>query len=275
MHLPGFRRTALGVAWGPRATVEALPLPWLTLLASYGEGFRSPQPRQLEEGENAPFAKVRSAEGGFRMQWLGERIALTGAGYATFLSTDLVFDPQEGRLEKIGPTSRVGAVGHLVARPWSWSLLSLSVTYVHATLDAPPPATAQNPSPGFVPGQLLPYVPPLVVRADAAVNRELVELWHRPLSGRLGVGFTFLSPRPLPFSQQANPVSLLDLSAGLRWWFVELGIEVYNVAGSRYAATEYSFVSDWGTRDVPSLVPARHIAAGAPRTVLGSLGLHF
>jgi hypothetical protein len=95
------------------------------------------------------------------------------------------------------------------------------------------------------------------------------------LDGRLGLGFTFLSPRPLPFDRFADPVALLDLSAGLRWRWIELGFEVFNVVGARYAATEYSFVSDWGTRSTPSAVPARHISAGAPRTMMGTLGLHF
>jgi iron complex outermembrane recepter protein len=274
-HLVGFRRTALGIAYGPRIAMELEPARPLTIMASYGEGYRSPNPRQLEEGENAPFAKVRSVEGGVKLRLFADRLTITAAGYGTFLSSDLAFDPGEGRLEKIGPTTRAGMVGYVVARPWPWAFLSVSITYVHATLDAPPPATADNPSPQFVAGQLLPYVPPIVLRADLGVNRDFVNIRGRPLSGRIGAGFTFLSPRPLPYGQQASPVALLDLSTALRWWFIELGVEVFNVIDSRFASVEYSFVSDWGTRDVPSMVPARHLSAGPPRTVMGTLGLHF
>lgn len=274
-HIPGFRRTAAGVAGGPRLSLSAHPTGWLDLIASYGEGFRSPQARQLEEGESAPFAKVRSVEGGFRLHFAGERYVVTGAGYATFLSTDLAFDPEEGRVERIGPTSRKGVVVHGVVRPWSWAALALSVTWVHATLDAPPPATAEDPAPAYQPGQLLPYVPPVVLRADLTLRRALFALRGRPFVGRFGAGLTHLSGRPLPYSRVAEPVTLLDLSASVRWWFVEVGFDVYNVAGSQYAATEYSFVSDWRTREVPSLVPARHFSAGAPRTYLGTLAFHF
>jgi len=70
-------------------------------------------------------------------------------------------------------------------------------------------------------------------------------------------------------------VALLDLSASLRWRAFELGLEVYNVADSHWAASEYSFVSDWGQDAIPSLVPTRHIAAGDPRTLLVSLGVHL
>ena len=274
-HIVGFRRTALGAQFGPRATLEVTPLPWLDVVASYGEGYRSPQALQLEEGENAPSAKVRSVEGGFRLHPWGERLTFSAAGYATFLSTDLAFDPQDGRLERVGPTTRVGVVGHLVARPWSWFVGSLSVTYVHATLDEPPPATAENPAPPFQAGQRLPFAPPVVVRVDVGVIGNLFGFGGGELEGRLGTGFSFLSARPLPYGRFADPVALLDVSASARWRWIELGLEVFNVIGSEYAAVEHSFVSDWRPGEVPSLLPARHISAGPPRTFLATLGLHF
>jgi iron complex outermembrane receptor protein len=266
----------LGVAAGPRGTLEITPRPWLGLLASYGEGYRSPQARQLEEGENAPYAKVRSFEVGVRIRpEEGRRLTLTAAGYATTLSYDLAFDPTEGALAKIGPTTRKGGVLQILARPWSWALASLSVTYVRATLDQPPPATAENPSPPFRPGELLPNVPPVVGRADVALTRRLGGVAGGSVEGRIGAGYTFLSARPLPYGQFGDPVSLLDLSLGARWRWLDIGLEAWNVANVRYAGTAFSFVSDWGKREVPSLLPARHFSAGAPRAYLGTLGVLF
>lgn len=274
-HLPGFRRTALGAAIGPRATLEGKPLRWLDLVASYGEGYRSPQALQLSEGENAPFTKVRGLEGGVKIRAFDDGLAVTAAGYATFLSSDLAFDPEEGALDRVGPTTRRGVVGHVVARPFGWLLGSASVTYVHATLDEPPPATAEDPSPPFEPGQLLPYVPPLVVRGDLSLHRGIASFAGGDLEGRLGAGFSYLSSRPLPFGRKAAPVALLDASASLSWRWLELGLEAFNLVDARYAATEYSFVSDWRTSELPSRLPASHFSAGQPRTVLASLGLAF
>lgn len=275
-HIVGYRRTAMGIAYGPRATVEVKPLTWLSVLASYGEGYRSPQARQLEEGENAPFAKVRSFEGGFKLHpGDDERFIFTSAAYGTFLSTDLVFDPQEGRLERIGPTRRLGFVSHVIARPWRWAVASASVTYVHATLREPPAATATNPTPAYRQGQLVPYVPPVVVRADLGVHGDLFKIFGAPVNGRMGSGTSFLSARPLPYGQTSPPIVLVDLSAFARWRMLELGIEIFNLLNKQYAATPYSFVSDWGNRDVPSMVPARHFAAGAPRTFMGTLAVQF
>ncbi len=274
--ITGFRRTALGVASGPRATLEVRPLKGLRLIASYGEGYRSPQARLLTEGENAPYAKVHGAEIGVACQPPGaEWLNASVAAYRTTLSEDLAFDAGEGALERIGPTTRKGAVAHLVAQPKAWALVSLSATYVHATLDAPPPASAENPTPAFTQGELLPYVPPLVVRADASVSRPIVTIAEADLGFRVGSGFTFLSSRPLPYGQFGQTVALWDASAALTYRFAELGAELYNLLDRQYAASEYSFVSDWRSQELPSRVPGRHFSAGAPRTAFATLTLRF
>src|SRR4029079_18062389 len=81
-HIVGLRRPATGIAAGPRATLEGHPTKWLRLSASYGEGYRSPQARQLEEGEQAPFAKVRSYEAGATVRE-GDQISLSAIAYQT------------------------------------------------------------------------------------------------------------------------------------------------------------------------------------------------
>jgi hypothetical protein len=70
---------------------------------------------------------------------------------------------------------------------------------------------------------------------------------------------------------------LLDASLGLRRDFLEIGLDATNLLNSQYADTEYVFVSDFRTndKDIPSLLPARHISAGAPLTILGSLTLYL
>ena len=70
-------------------------------------------------------------------------------------------------------------------------------------------------------------------------------------------------------------MALVDVGASLRFHVLEFGFDIYNLTNSRYAALEYMFTSDWANRDVPSLVPARHTAAGAPRVVMANLTLHL
>ena len=274
--IPGYRRTAAGIFAGPRLAMTGKPTDWVDIIGAYGEGFRSPQARTLVDGEIAPFTKVRSADLGVRFR-IGpeEQLKLTLTGYRTWLNRDVFFDPAEGRLENIGPTSRTGFVFYASTTPLPWLVGALSVTYVHAVLDGPPPATVENPTPAFEEGELLPYVPPWVIRLDVGADDDLVDLGKHPLHGHLGVGYTFVSARPLPYSQSAEPFSLLDVSATLSWWFLELGFQVFNLLDKQYAGNEFAFVSNWDPESVPSRIPARHISAGRPRFFLFTIGFRL
>jgi outer membrane receptor protein involved in Fe transport len=272
-YIVGFRRSAFGLAWGPRASAEVNPTQGLSLRAAYGEGYRSPQARTLDDGEPAPFSKVRSVDLGARLAW-HERYELTLAAYYTVLSDDVAFDAEEGRLERIGQTRRLGAVLDLRARPLEGLVGALSVTFVDAELLEPPPPTPEEPEPPFRAGQNLPFVPPIVVRLDlGAHSLEVGSVGAWGLVGHAGAGFSFLSPRPLPFGQFADPVALLDGAAGLAWGPLDLALELFNVFDARYAASELYFASTWDPEAARTRAPVRHLAAGAPFTWLLTLGL--
>ena len=171
--------------------------------------------------------------------------------------------------------TRRGLSVYMTASPLDGFFSSVSATYVHATLDAPPPATPDNPTPAYIEGQALPFVPPFVVRADVSYERDLFKVRGEPLKLHAGYAATFLSPRPLPYSQEGQPVFLVDASLSVRRTFLEVGIDAANLLNTEYADTELFFVSHWPTRAVPSYLPARHIAAGPPLSILGHVTLHL
>jgi hypothetical protein len=270
-YIIGFRRSAFGVAVGPRTSVEVLPLEWLSLRAAYGEGYRSPQARTLDDGEDAPFTKVRSGDLGAKLSW-DERLEIAIAGFYTHLSDDVAFEAREGRLERIGASSRFGGVLSMVTRPFRWLIGAASLTVVDAVLLEPPPASAEDPQPAFVEGQRLPFVPPVVVRVDLGARHTFMRsLGGNDLRGRLGAGLSFLSPRPLPFGDFADPLALLDAGAGLGWGPLELGVDFFNILDVDYGALEFNFPSNWDPDAPPRRVPARHFAAGPPLSWLVSL----
>jgi hypothetical protein len=273
-YIVGFRRSAMGLAFGPRTSIEVRPLRWLSVLGAYGEGYRSPQARLLDDGEEAPFSKVRSADLGLRFDF-GNPLNMTVGGYYTRLSDDVAFDASEGRLERIGATQRLGAVAQATTRPFEWLVGSLSLTFVDATLLEPPPPSADEPYPPFRKGENLPFVPPVVLRVDLGARRTFLEhLAGQPFGGRAGVGFSYLSPRPLPFGELSDPVSLLDSSAALTWGPLDLSFQIFNLLDARYAAVDFNFPSDWNPDDgTRPRTPARHISAGAPLSWLLSLGV--
>jgi iron complex outermembrane recepter protein len=215
---------------------------------------------------------VRSADLGIRYSW-DQRYQVTLAGYYTHLSDDVAFSAEEGRLERIGATRRLGTTLYAEARPLEGLLGALSVTYVDAELLQPPPATAEEPTPPFKAGQNLPSVPPLVIRLDLGAQHRLSEIAEYQLVGNLGLGFSYLSKRPLAYGAFSSPVPLLDATCGFKLGAISLSFDVYNALGLRYAATELNFASNWDPDAVRSRTPVRHTVAGAPRTFSASLGV--
>jgi len=272
-YILGYRRTAFGVAAGPRVSLDVHPVRGLSLLAAYGEGYRSPQAISLEDGERAPYTKVRSADLGVRFTHEANDldVSVSASGFFTQLSDDVIFEPSENRYERIGRSRRVGAMVAGRIEGWDTLIASGSVTFVQATLLDPPAATVDEPNPPFRRGSLLPYVPPVVLRADVGAHHELASLRGEPIDGSIGVGVSYVGRRPLPFGERASSYTLVDAQASATWKALTLGVAAQNLFGMRYAASEYFFASNWDPDSVASRVPARHTAAGAPRSILFTL----
>lgn len=270
----GNRRTMAGVAWGPRVTLEWDPRPDLRLSAAYGQGYRSPQALQVAEGDDIPFAKVHSYEVGARYKVDAKRLTAALMIYETRLSDDWAFDATPGRYVRIGSTVRRGFVTYIQAEPIKGLKTSFSATYVRATLDGPVNSNGDA-NPAYVEGQALPFVPPVLVRMDVKYERPLIKIGSKPLIGRIGYGATFISPRPLPHGLYGQAVFTMDATASLRRDPVEVGIDAMNLFDRRYADTEYAYASDWGTSELPSQLPAKHLSAGPPLTIMGTATFRF
>jgi hypothetical protein len=269
----GFRRTAAGITAGPRLALTGKPTEWIDIIGAYGEGFRSPQARTLLDAGSVPFSKVRSVDFGVRFR-VGpeEELKLSLTGYRTWLNRDVFFEAAEGQLQPIGPTSRTGAVFYAATNPLPWLTGAFSVTYVYAILEGPPPG---EPDSGLGKGDRIPFIPPWTVRLDVGASGDLVDLGKHPLRGHIGLGYTYIGGRPLPFSGSAAPFSLLDGSVRLSWWFLELGFQAFNLIDKQYAGNEFTFESSWDPMGTPSPDPARHITAGRPRTFFFTVGIRL
>jgi outer membrane receptor protein involved in Fe transport len=258
----GQARASQGLHIGRKASVELKVVPGLSVLASYGEGFRSPQARSLAESESTPFTRVRSCEGGLR--YANGMVAASAAGFRTWLSDDLVFDQATVRNERVPGTARTGGTADLTVRPRPWIHLALNTTYTRAEF--------RGENSLYRKGDLLPYAPQLVSRADVDVTPTFGEFKGRKLTGQLGFGASHLARRPLPYGQFGHDIFLLDAQAGIRFGEIGLTLRAYNLLGARWYDGEYMFASNWSPdRGAASLVPMRHVTVGAPRTLFASL----
>lgn len=258
----GQARSAFGVELQKRVSLDVVALPGLHALASFGEGFRSPSARQLGDGEPTPFTRVTSYEIGARYA-PGPAFFASLAAYRTALSDDLVFDHATNRSVAAPATTRTGVAAALGARPSPRFLSHVSVTLGRAVF-------ARSGS-GWREDELVPYVPGLVARTDLAYTPALAVVAGHRLDAHLGVGTTYVGSRPLPYSERAHDVFLVDASASLRGGPVALGLEAFNLLDARWFDGEFVYASAFGSSQ--SRIPARHVTVGPPRSVLVTLSL--
>jgi hypothetical protein len=259
----GQTRSALGGQLSKRATLDVVALPGVHAVASYGEGFRSPQARSLGEGETTPFTRVTSYEAGLRFHEAG-RYHASLAAFHTSLSDDLVFNQATARNELVPGTSRNGVAANFVAEPVPWFVSSTSFTYVRAAFTRDGEA--------YRSGDLLPYVPQVVMRSDLAVSPTLGKAWGHELRSHFGAAWTYLARRPLPYAELGHDIFLVDLNASLRLGPVETGIEIFNLLDSDWYDGESVYASEF--TNSASLVPVRHVSVGPPRALFWSLSLY-
>ena len=160
---------------------------------------------------------------------------------------------------------RLGVAADLSARLGEWFVSAVGASYTRATF--------REDGPRFAEGDLLPFVPQLVLRSDTALTPRLTRWVDRDLVARLGFGTSFLFERPLPFGEIGNDVFLVDGMAGLRWGEIELALEVFNLLDAAWYDGQFVYASTFGP--TVTTLPERHVTAGAPRTFLGTLALHL
>jgi len=268
---PNQRASTSSIALLPRASVLFGPFAGFTLSASYGQGVRSVDPNYITQDVKTPFASIRAYEGGVMYAHQSDTLALSARSifFLTYVDKDLIFSETEGRNVLGVGTTRTGWAGNVRATGKFFDQ-SANLTLVKSEFNDT--------------HLLVAYVPGVVLRSDTALFEELpwTLLGHRARAA-LGLGATYVGPRPLPFGERSNPVFTLDASATLNFSHYELGLTVTNLLGTQYRLGEYNYASDFrsaraqpgGASSQPTLVPERTFTAGTPRAIYGSFAINF
>ncbi|MEJ7733356.1 MAG: TonB family protein [Polyangiaceae bacterium] len=261
---PTQRSSTAAVKLMPRVTLTVGPVRHFSFSLSYGQGVRSIDPNYITQDVGTPFASIDAYEGGVSYaRTFGDALSLSAKSvfFVTHVDRDLAFSETEGRSILGGGTTRAG---------WSGSLRvagdffdeNANVTLVRSAFDDT--------------GLLVPYVPDVVVRSDTALFHDLP--WR--LAGAvpratLGAGISYIGRRALPYGQRSDTIFTVDASATLGWRAYEIGVEVQNLLDRQYRLSELNFTADFESAPAATLVPARHFAAGAPRTVMVTFAATF
>ena len=254
---PNQRAGTFSTAVMPRGSVLVGPFYGLSATASIGRGIRSIDPVYITQDAKTPFARVMAYEGGltYEHDFGAARMTASSVVFATSVDRDLIFSQTAGRNVLSQGTKRIGSANALRIGNELFDVAA-NATYVNATYDET--------------GDLIPYVPDLVLRADGSVHTTRGD-WH----GALSSGVSYVGRRPLPFDERSNVIFTVDGNAQIGWRWVDFGVSAQNLFDRRYRLGEYNYTSDFRSQSYPTLVPVRHFAAGAPRTVLFSLTLHY
>jgi iron complex outermembrane receptor protein len=283
--LPGSLVNVAGVAPGPRVTVSYEILPELTPVFSAGEGFRSLdagsltlcntptiQPTSAPASQlspckpASPYSQVTSIEAGVRSEIDKGRFTTTLTAFQTNVANELVFEVASGGLETERASIRQGLLGSLLARPTDWLLASTAVSLQTATYNTLVVATSHY----------VPNVPAVLWRTDVNAHGELFRIKGAPVTGRVGVGYTLLAGYHVNDNIIGPTKDVLNALASVRYRFVEVGFDMYNVLGLQYPDDEEYYVSNWSlTPGQQRASPGIHIIPAPPRTALATLTLYL
>lgn len=243
----------------PRGTLMLGPFEGFNFSGSVGKGSRSLDPQYINQDLKTPFAEVTAMETGVAfVRTLGPvDVNARSVFFQTKVDKDLFFNQTEGRNTLANGTTRTGWAGN--ARiTGSFFDVAGNLTFVRAVFDDT--------------HLVIPYAPAVIARGDAVLFGDLpLRLFGKKLYGSLGVGVSFIGPRPLPFGETSDPVFLADMGATVKWRALALGFIGTNLLDRQYRLAEYNYASDFRSQPYPTQVAARHFAAGEPRALYATL----
>jgi TonB family protein len=272
---PFQRSTAASGAIMPRGTLVLGPFQHFELTGSVGNGVRSVDPSDVAQGLSTPFITVESQDLGVSYAHeVSDSLGVSAKSvfFHTHVGQDLIFDPTAGRSTLSSGSNRTG---------WSGSTrllgtffdVAANATLVKAVFDDTGPCSPYC-------GLLVPYVPDLVLRADAAFFHDLP--WHldsKPIRAIAGYGVSYVGRRPLPYGDVSDITFISDASVGLAWSVWNARLTGQNLFNSEYKLGEYNYASSFcapgsgcpGRPAEPTLAPERSFTAGAPRVIMFSI----
>lgn len=220
----------------------------VSLFASYGRGYRSPEARALGDSPRAPLSVADAGEVGLIAE-LTPALSARSAVFLTRIDNELLFDHVAARFLTTGTTRRVGVDAGLTLRPVEHVRLEGQITVSDARYTTT--------------GARIPFAPPVL--GVVGLYTERLPLGGAELTA--GVRGWVLGPRPLPGGFVSAPTGTADLSANLDWERIGLSLDFDNAVGAKWRDGEFLFASRWDLDQPSSELPARHITAGSAPTL--------
>ena len=121
-------------------------------------------------------------------------------------------------------------------------------------------------------GAPVPYAPPLVVRGEIDVFLPLRVLPELMMFGNAAL--SYISPRPLPYSERPEMQLLSELSVGLEYHPLRGSVGIDNLLGLEWRDGDFVYASDFRSSH-RTRVPSHHFTAGRPRSLQFTLSVEL
>jgi len=244
----------------PKLQVVIRPKAWWDIYLDAGGGFHSNDARSvIATGGDGALPRAWGGEVGSRVR-LFDRFDFAFAVWDLYLESEQTFSADEDTTEPSGSTNRYGLDLELRYEilPWLWADADLALAHAVYTHDA-----GNGTAVALAPTRT----------GEAGITALHPSGWK----ARLGVRYVGDRPAIEDASLTAEGYTLLEVSAGYRWRFVEVGAVVENLLDVTWR--EAQFANDSQLRNPPydesSPVTDIHFTPGNPINVRGTVTLYY
>ncbi len=265
---------AYGYTLNPRVRAGINIVKGLTLTASYGHATRSVDAMSLSDNEAAPFSRSHQFETGLLYNYKEKKSFISSKTQFSYLfaniDKDITFSADSGRTVVVGPSTRHAILFNNETSLGKFLTFLTNAGYTYGTWDTT--ITDEHEK-----GDLIENVPKFIFREDIVLKGKLGNLAIKtvPVTGKFGLGFTYMPGMPLKYKETGTPYYLLNCGGSIRLWYFTLGTEMRNLLNQKYHAMEYNYASNFeGPETIASKIPEKHFVAGEPFYIGFSLTFH-
>jgi hypothetical protein len=241
----------------PKLQVVLRPLPGWDLYLDGGGGFHSNDARGViaSRGEGA-LPRAWGGEVGTRVR-LWDRLDVAAALWGMTLESEQVFSADAGGTEPSAASRRYGLDLELrwEVLPWLWADADLNLSHAGyvGSDDAVPLAPTRT--------------------ATLGVTAQHPDGYK----GRLGVRHVGDRPATEDRALTAEGYTLVDLTLGYRWRFIEVGLVVENLFNTPWREAQFGDFSQLRGAPYLEAEPVRdiHFTPGNPLSVRGTVSFHY
>jgi TonB family protein len=267
--------------FSPKASMQATPFPYADLFLNYGRGFHSNDARTLIEGSATTLMSVATGyEVGTTIRPVVPGLTVSAVGFLLDIQSELTIDGDTASTTPSGPTRRYGGefVGRYHFNDTVFADAAFTVAHSRYT-DAADVAAGTN-WVTLAPRRMF----NTTVGAKQPIGHDFTligSVHFRSMADRAATQQWSTNPAVREQEILANTggltatgFNIVDLEAGVRWRFIEVVFQVFNVANTQWREGQFAVDSRLPSEG-PHPLTGMSFTPGIPRWWYGHVAVHW